>query len=202
MTIQKGMKAAVGLITGVVLALCLNLFWSARSEAQVAGATLSGEITDPSGAAIANATVSIKNVGTGEAREVQSNGDGFYSAPNLLPGSYEVSASAEGFSKVVQKGITLTVGAQQSLSLSLKPGKVTEVINVTDTPPDVQTTTTAVSSTDPPTRSASPGPATSARAKQNPTNGAMHSICRSTGLSQHSMPCFGMRLERQLVVGH
>ena len=147
MTIQKGMKAAVGLMTGVVLALCLNLFWSARSEAQVAGATLSGEITDPSGASIANATVSIKNVGTGEVREVQSNGDGFYSAPNLLPGSYEVSASAEGFSKVVQKGITLTVGAQQSLSLSLKPGKVTEVINVTDTPPDVQTTTTAVSST-------------------------------------------------------
>jgi len=147
MTIQKGMKAAVGLMTCVVLALGLNVFWSAQSEAQVAGATLSGEITDPSGASIANATVSIKNVGTGEAREVQSNGDGFYSAPNLLPGAYEISASAEGFSKVVQKGITLTVGAQQSLSLSLKPGKVTEVINVTDTPPDVQTTTTAVSST-------------------------------------------------------
>ncbi|HSY65886.1 MAG TPA: carboxypeptidase-like regulatory domain-containing protein [Terriglobales bacterium] len=147
MTIQKGIKAAAALMTGVVLALCLNLFLTAPSEAQVAGATLSGEITDPSGASIANATVSIRNVGTGELREVQSNGDGFYSAPNLLPGSYEVSASAEGFSKVVQKGITLTVGAQQSLSLSLKPGKVTEVINVTDTPPDVQTTTTAVSST-------------------------------------------------------
>src|SRR6202035_1251687 len=147
MTIQKGIKAAAALMTGVVLALCLNLFLTAPSEAQVAGATLSGEITDPSGASIANATVSIRNVGTGELREVQSNGDGFYSAPNLLPGSYEVSVSAEGFSKVVQKGITLTVGAQQSLSLSLKPGKVTEVINVTDTPPDVQTTTTAVSST-------------------------------------------------------
>ena len=147
MTIQKGMTAAVGLMTCAVLALSLNLFCPAPSEAQVAGATLSGEITDPSGASIANATVSIRNVGTGEVREVQSNGDGFYSAPNLLPGSYEVSASAEGFSKVVQKGITLTVGAQQSLSLSLKPGKVTEVINVTDTPPDIQTTTTAVSST-------------------------------------------------------
>jgi len=147
MTIQKGMKAAVGLAICGVLALCLSLLWSAQSEAQVAGATLSGEITDLSGASIANATVSIKNVGTAEVREVLSNGDGFYSAPNLLPGSYDVSASAEGFSKVVQKGITLTVGAQQALSLSLKPGKVTEVINVTDTPPDVQTTTTAISST-------------------------------------------------------
>jgi len=147
MTIQKGMKAAVGLMTCAVLALSLNLFCPAPSEAQVAGATLSGEITDPSGASIANATVSIRNVGTGEVREVQSNGDGFYSAPNLLPGSYEVSASAEGFSKIVQRDITLNVGAQQSLSLSLKPGKVTEVINVSDIPPDIQTSTTAITST-------------------------------------------------------
>jgi hypothetical protein len=146
MTIQKEMKAAV-VLACVALALCLNLFWSARSEAQVAGATLSGVITDLSGASIANATVSITNLGTQEVREVRSNGDGFYSAPNLLPGSYEVSASAEGFAKVVQKGITLTVGAQQSLNLNLKPGKVTEVVDVLGTPPDVQTSTTAVSST-------------------------------------------------------
>ncbi len=144
---QKGMNAAVGLITCVVLALCLNLAWSARSEAQVAGATLSGLITDLTGASIANAKVSIRNVGTGEAREVLSNGDGFYSAPNLLPGSYDVSAAADGFAKVVQRGITLTVGAQQSLNISLKPGKVSEVVDVMGTPPDVQTSTTAVSST-------------------------------------------------------
>jgi Carboxypeptidase regulatory-like domain len=147
MTIQKGIKAAVGLMTCVVLAICLNLFWSTQSEAQVSGATLSGLVTDPSGASIANATVSIKDLGTGTVREITSNGEGFYSAPNLLPGSYEISASAAGFAKVVQKGITLTVGAQQSLNLSLKPGKVSEVIDVMGTPPDVQTTTTAVSST-------------------------------------------------------
>jgi hypothetical protein len=147
MKIQKGMKAAVGLMSCLVLALCLSLFWSAQSEAQVAGATLSGVITDLSGASIANATVSIRNVGTAEVREAVSNGDGFYSAPNLRPGSYEVSASAEGFAKAVQKDITLTVGAQQSLNLSLKPGKVSEIVNVTGMPPDVQTSTTAISST-------------------------------------------------------
>ena len=144
---QKGIKAAVGLLTCGVLALGLNLFWSRPSEAQVSGATLSGLITDLSGASIPNATVTIRNVGTEELREVLSNSEGFYSAPNLLPGSYDVSASAEGFAKAVQKGITLTVGAQQSLSLSLKPGKVTEVVDVTGTPPDVQSTTSAVSST-------------------------------------------------------
>jgi outer membrane receptor protein involved in Fe transport len=78
---------------------------------------------------------------------VTSNADGLYSAPNLLPGSYEVSAVAKGFSKVVQKGITLSVGAQVALNLTLKPGQVTEVVEVESAPPDVQTTSSAVSST-------------------------------------------------------
>ncbi len=147
MTIQKRIKAAAGLVTCVMFALCLIVFWSAPLAAQVAGATLSGLVTDSSGASIPNANVGIKNVGTGEVREVSSDGQGLYSAPNLLPGSYEVSASAAGFTKVVQKGITLTVGGQQSLNISLKPGNVTDVIEVTGQQPDVQTTSSAISST-------------------------------------------------------
>lgn len=147
MTIEQRTKTAVGLMMCLMLSVCLNLFWSGQAEAQVAGATLSGLVTDSSGASIANAKVSIKNVGTREIREATSNGDGFYSAPNLLPGSYDVSASAEGFASAVQKGIPLTVGAQQSLNISLKPGKVTEVVQVMGTPPDVQTASSAVSST-------------------------------------------------------
>src|SRR5580700_985547 len=147
MTIQKRLRAAVSLEMGLVLMILLSLFWSLPSEAQVAGATLSGTVTDLSGATIASATVSIKNDGTGEIREATSNSDGFYSAPNLLPGSYEVSASSKGFSKAVQKGITLTVGAQQSLNITLKPGEVNETVQVVGTPPDVQTSSSAVSST-------------------------------------------------------
>ena len=147
MTIQKRLTAAVSLAMGLVLMILLSLFWSLPSEAQVAGATLSGSVSDPSGASIANATVSIKNDATSEIREATSNSDGFYSAPNLLPGSYEVSASSKGFSKAVQKGITLTVGAQQSLNITLKPGEVSETVQVVGTPPDVQTSSSAVSST-------------------------------------------------------
>ena len=117
------------------------------AKAQVSGATLSGLITDSSGAGIPNATVSIKNTGTGELREVPTNGDGFYSVPNLLPGKYEATVSAQGFSRVVQKDITLTVGAQQALNVSLKPGQVNELIEVTGATPDVQTTTSTISST-------------------------------------------------------
>jgi outer membrane receptor protein involved in Fe transport len=129
--------------------LCLVLYTIAPhpAKAQAVGATLSGQITDSSGSVIVGATVDIKNLGTQEIRQVTTNSDGLYSAPNLLPGLYEVNVSAQGFGKTVQTGLTLTVGTQQSLNLSLKPGQTTEVVEVTDTPADVQTTTTAVTST-------------------------------------------------------
>lgn len=129
------------LSVGLVLAL------SVLSIAQVTGATLSGLITDSSGAAIPAATVSVSNVATGEVRQVDTNSEGFYSVPNLLPGNYDVSVTAKQFQKTLQKGITLTVGAQQALNLSLKPGEVTQVVEVLSTPPDVQTTSSAVTST-------------------------------------------------------
>jgi hypothetical protein len=147
------MKIAKQLEAPIEVALCvLIVFWlavlsSIPAGAQVSGATLSGLVTDSSGAAIPDATVSTKNAGTGELRQVSTNGEGFYSIPNLLPGSYEVTVSAKQFQKTVQKGITLTVGAQQALNISLKPGEVTQVVEVMSTPPDVQTTSSAVMST-------------------------------------------------------
>jgi hypothetical protein len=146
-TTENRIKTAVGLMTCLALALCLTLFWSAPAGAQVSGATMSGLITDPSGAGIPNANVSIKNTGTGEVREVPTNGDGFYSAPNLLPGKYEVTITAQGFNKLVQKGITLTVGEQQALNLGLKVGEVNQTVEVTAEPPEVQTSSSTISST-------------------------------------------------------
>jgi len=131
----------------LVLAILLSLSMNWTAEAQVSGATMSGLITDPSGAGIPNANVSIKDIGTGEVRTVTTNGDGFYSAPNLLPGRYEAVVVAQGFTKVVQKGITLNVGAQQALNLTLKVGQVTETVEVSAAPPDVQTSSSTISAT-------------------------------------------------------
>jgi carboxypeptidase family protein len=147
MMIHERLRSAVGFQTCLLLTILLGMFFTVRAGAQVSGATLSGLVTDASGAAIANAKVSIKNIATGEVREASTNGEGFYSAPNLLPGSYQVSASGQGFATVVQKGITLTVGAQISLNLSLDPGQVTQTVEVMSTQPEVQTSSSAVSST-------------------------------------------------------
>jgi Carboxypeptidase regulatory-like domain/TonB dependent receptor len=147
MKTDKRTGADVGNLLCVLLTVCAVVLWAMPAPAQVSGATLSGLVTDESGAGIANAKVSVKNVGTAEMREVPTNGDGFYSAPNLLPGKYEVSVRAQGFGTVVQKGVTLTVGAEQALNISLKPGQIKELVEVTSALPDVQTTSSTISAT-------------------------------------------------------
>jgi hypothetical protein len=146
--VAKRLVASLVRLT-VFAALTAGLMaWSSiPAGAQVSGATLSGLVTDSSGAGIPSANVSIKNTGTGETREITTNGDGFYSVPNLLPSTYDVTVSAQGFTTLVQRAITLTVGAQQALNLSLKPGQVTQLVEVTSIPPDVQTTSSTISAT-------------------------------------------------------
>jgi hypothetical protein len=130
----------------VVALVLFSMLFSVPTHAQVAGATLSGTATDPSGSGVPNATVTIKNTATGIVREVTTDSVGFYSVPNLTPGVYEVTFSAAGFSTQVQKDITLTVGAQQSLNSVLKVGQVSQRIEVTGEAAQVELTSSALSS--------------------------------------------------------
>src|SRR6202171_6196831 len=114
-------------------------------HAQVAGANLSGTVSDASGAGVPNANVSIKNTATGVARDITTDSDGFYSAPNLLPGIYDITVSAGGFSTAVQTGLTLTVGAVQALNIPLKIGHASEKVEVVAIAPDVQLASSALS---------------------------------------------------------
>ena len=129
----------------VVLMWGMTGLFSGPIYAQVAGATLNGTVSDASGAGVPNANVSIKNTATGVERDVTTDSDGFYSAPNLLPGTYEVTISASGFSTAVQTGLTLTVGAVQALNIPLKIGHTTEKVEVVAIAPDVQLASSALS---------------------------------------------------------
>src|SRR5579863_2527671 len=101
----------------------LSLLLSAPVYPQVSGATLTGTVTDPSGAAIPNTQVTIKNTGTAETRNVTTNADGLYTAPNLLPGSYDVTFTAQGFATVVESSLVLAVGETHSLNRTLQLGQ-------------------------------------------------------------------------------
>ena len=126
------------------LALALTFFISCQVYAQVAGATLSGTVTDSSGGLVPNAKVSIQDTATGVTREVTTDSAGFYSAPNLLPGNYDITITAPGFSTNVQKGFTLAVGASQVLNIPLQVGQVTQRVEVTAEAPAVELASSAI----------------------------------------------------------
>jgi len=138
MNILKISRPALAAIT-----LLLILMIAANpASAQVSGATLTGVVSDSSGAVIPKATIAIKNKSTGTTRTVETNNDGFYTAPNLLPGDYQVTVTAVGFSTAVHNSVTLNVGAQQTLNETMVVGKVADVVTVSDTGNTIETTST------------------------------------------------------------
>ena len=131
-----------------VLGLLILLLFSVVAvnlHAQVAGGTISGTVTDSSGRVINNVQITITNVATGITRDLTTNDEGFYSAPNLLPGTYEAKFSAKGFNTEVRKGIELSVGASVGLDQPMRVGSVTETIEVQSEVPAIQTSTSDIS---------------------------------------------------------
>jgi hypothetical protein len=137
------------LVRGVLSTLFVffALLAALPARAQLAGANLSGIVLDRSGGTVPNARVSIKNVATGVIREVQSNSDGLYSAPNLSPGSYEIEATAKGFSRAVVREVTLTVGSERDLNLILEVGEMNTRVEVFSTPPTVEASSSTLGAT-------------------------------------------------------
>jgi hypothetical protein len=101
-----------------VSVLAVSLLCSTQLEGQIASGMLSGTVTDPSGKAVADAKISVKNVVTSQSAETQTDSVGHYNVPSLTPGDYEVSVSAEGFSTNVSK-VTVAAGAKQSMDFVL-----------------------------------------------------------------------------------
>src|SRR6266403_288817 len=119
---------------------------SAPARAQVAGGNFSGTISDPSGRLVPQAQISIQNVATGITTTVTTNSDGYYTAVNLLPGEYQITVSAKGFATEVRKGISLTVGAQQVIDLTMQVGSAAKiVVEVTTEAPAVQLASSDIS---------------------------------------------------------
>lgn len=115
-----------------------------RLEAQVATATISGTVTDSSGAAISDASIQVQNTGTGATQSAMSDVEGRYRVAELPVGNYQVQASKMGFSTTVHMGITLTVGAQSVVDFSLPVGQQTQTVTVEGQVSQVETTNGAV----------------------------------------------------------
>src|SRR5262245_49211886 len=112
------------------LALVVLMGAARLASAQTATGTLSGVVGDESGAAIAGATVTAKEAGTGATRRTTTDGEGRYSLANMDPGRYEVRCELVGFKTVVRSGVVLSVAGSVSLDLKLSVGQVSEEVTV------------------------------------------------------------------------
>lgn len=109
--------------------LALGLFSPFSLRAQVSGATLTGIVTDPQAASVPNASVEVRNPGTGVLTRTLTNSAGAYSFPNLNPGDYQMTVAVSGFSTAVAN-VTLTVGAKQELNITLTVGQASTKVEV------------------------------------------------------------------------
>ncbi|HSU87903.1 MAG TPA: carboxypeptidase regulatory-like domain-containing protein, partial [Terriglobia bacterium] len=117
---------------------------SALAFAQITTGTISGTVTDSTGAVVPGVIVTLKSVEKGITRTVRTDEGGRYRAPELALGSYEISAEASGFETVVRSGITLTVGREAVVDFTLQVGTITDKITVTGEAPLVQTANATV----------------------------------------------------------
>lgn len=133
---MNGLRSLV-VAASICLAVSFNLF--GQSSAQ-----LTGNVTDNTGANIANAEVLITSATTGAERRVQTDETGQYSLPFLSPGDYVLSVKRDGFRGYRQSGIRLEVNQVARIDVSLELGAVTESVNITSSAPLIESDTSAV----------------------------------------------------------
>ncbi len=111
-------------------ALVLIAFFAPALNAQIDTGSIVGIIRDPSGGAIAKATVTLTNAANGVSKSTSSNDGGEYQFPALPPATYSVQVTAPGFSAQVENNIELHVQSRPSIDFTLKVGIVSEVVEV------------------------------------------------------------------------
>src|SRR2546421_9692965 len=115
-------------------------------SAQVTTGTISGVVQDTSGAVTPGVSVTVRNLDTGITRSVTTDERGRYTASNLTLGNYEVEGQLTGFQTEIRRGITLTVGREAVVSLTLKVGQLSDAVTISAEAALVDATTSTMSS--------------------------------------------------------
>jgi outer membrane receptor protein involved in Fe transport len=131
----------------VLFAFVIATFISAAAQSQSTTGNIEGRVVDPNGAVVPNVTVTATNTSTGLRKSVQSDGEGNYIFVLLPPGTYRVeTAATQGFGAAKYENVVVTVGAKNSLEITLAAGSSVNVVEVT-AGAGVEVTRTSVSST-------------------------------------------------------
>jgi hypothetical protein len=119
--------------------LMLSVFLLPLAAQNASTGAISGTLTDPSGAAVANAHILITNVATGDKRTTVSQSTGGFSVPLLPPGKYRVEIGAAGFKASIVEDVTVVVSETAGLPVKLVVGTKNEIVTVTGTGAEIQT---------------------------------------------------------------
>ncbi len=142
----KGRGASQRALICFLSAILLLFVGAKRLQAQAVTGSISGTVTDSSGAVMAGANVEAKNTATGATQTTVTNDQGRFTVSDLNVSTYDVQASKSGFQTVVHKGVTITVGSQLVVDFALPVGQSEQTVTVESTVSQVETESTAISS--------------------------------------------------------
>src|SRR5688572_8168690 len=182
------------LFSAVCAALAIVLAASSALAQQTTG-NISGRIVDDQGAAVPGVTVTGRNVQTGFTRSDVSDGEGVYRLPALPVGTYDITAELQGFSKVENKAIVLSVGQTLDIGMTLKVAGLQEAVTVTGETPLIETGSSSVG-----------GIVDVGRIESLPLNGRQFANAAITipgvGLGYHSDPTKSTQYSPQIAGGN
>jgi hypothetical protein len=136
---KKGSNNKIVIASFRILSLCALWLMAAHPVwAQLGTATMYGGVTDPSGAVVVGATVTVTNTNTGFVRQTTTNPQGQYNLPSLTPGSYSVRVDSTGFRRAERPNITLQVDQNARIDVSLEVGQATESVQISAEAPLVE----------------------------------------------------------------
>ena len=128
-------------LAGGLLALAIG---TSTSDGQQIDARIHGRVVDPSGAAVVDAQITVRRMETGAVRRTASGAGGLYSVPALAPSAYSVSVEREGFRRVSNESIQLTLGGEARADFTLEVGSASDAITVSAAPAELETANAAI----------------------------------------------------------
>ncbi len=134
-------------VRGRAILYALSLVCGSGALAQVNSTGIHGVVRDPSGAVVPNAAVTLQDVGTGIERKTTAAGDGGFAFPNLLAGTYKITAGAAGFQTAVLTGIVVDTGRVTDVPVRLEVGGTAQSVEVTAAAAQLETTSNEVGTT-------------------------------------------------------
>ncbi|HUB79407.1 MAG TPA: carboxypeptidase regulatory-like domain-containing protein [Bryobacteraceae bacterium] len=134
---SRGRSSSFGF--ALVVIAVLSFLFSVSLFGQAVNSTLLGTVTDSSGGSVSGAQITLTESNTNVSRSGKTNDSGNFVFPDLPPGKYSVAVEMTGFKKEQRNGISLLVNTTQRVDVQLQPGNVTETVEVTGAPPELQT---------------------------------------------------------------